>query len=73
MITTDKDENFTDIKKHIQRLVKHIKHRKIATEQNNCLRLLSLNIVQQQSGLFLRGAELPKCENCEIIKASEFK
>ena len=71
-ITTDKDESFTDVKKHIRKLVKHIKHRKIAPGR---IFFLIEKAEYRSTTIFtiFEGSKLPECENCEIIKASELK
>lgn len=71
-ITTEKKESILSLKKHIRKLVKHIKFRKIlldkiifATEKSDHHRTTIITIPE--------GAEILKCENCEILKGSEFK
>lgn len=71
-INTDKEETIADVKKHIQKLVEYIKLRKVplerfifAIEKSDAHRTRLMHILKTQ--------ELPKCENCEIIKGSDLK
>lgn len=71
-ITTDKDESFTDVKNHIKKLVKHIKHRKISPGR---IIFLIEKADYRSTTIFYMNEEtkLPKCEDCEIIKGSDVK
>ncbi len=71
-IATDKDESFTDVKTHIKKLVKHIKHRKISPGR---IIFLIEKAEYRSTTIFYMNEEtkLPKCENCEIIKGSDLK
>lgn len=69
-IKTDENETIADVKKHIQKLVEHIKFRKVPIEKfifgieksdSRMTRLMRLSKTQK----------LPECENCEIIKGSD--
>lgn len=71
-ISTDKDESFTDVKKHIRKLVKYIKEREIAPNRVIFAITKSENRMTRIWRVPL-GAEMPKCEDCEIFKGSDLK
>ena len=72
LIKSDENESATDIKKRIQKIVKHIKYRKAPI--NNFI----FAIEKSDSHLTTlipvsKLRELPECENCEIIKGADLK
>lgn len=69
-ITTAKNESIINIKKHVGKLVKHIKSRGLspgrfifAIEKSEDHRTILMTVSED--------AEIPKCENCEIIIGSD--
>lgn len=69
-ITTAKNESIINIKKHVGKLVKHIKSRGLspgrfmfAIEKSEDHRTILMTVPED--------AEIPKCENCEIIIGSD--
>ena len=72
LITTGQGQSLSSIKKHIQKLIKHLKHRKISPDRI----IFAIEKFENRSTTLITvpiGAELPKCEDCEIIKGSDFK
>lgn len=71
-IKTNENETIADVRKHIQKLVEHIKFRKVSIDKfifaieksdSRMTRLMRISKTQ----------ELPECEDCEIIKGSDLK
>jgi hypothetical protein len=71
-IKTGENETIEDVKKHVQKLVEHIKFRKVSIDKfifaieksdSRMTRLMRISKTQ----------ELPECENCEIIKGWDLK
>lgn len=70
LINAEKPERIPQIKKHIQRLVRHIKMRKTAIERIT----FAIEIAGYDSTFLIlvpQGASIPECENCEIIRGEE--
>lgn len=70
LITTGKNESFTDIKKHIRKLIKHIKFRKISPSRITFAIAKSEDRSTRLFNMF-REEKPPKCEDYEIIKGSD--
>lgn len=71
-IKTDENETVAGIKKHIQKLVKHIKFRKVPIDKF----IFAIEKSDSHITRLVRVSkfnELPKCEDCEIIKGSDIK
>ena len=69
---TDEKESIASAKKHIERILKHIKYRKVkkerfifAIEKSNYRRTRLITASSR--------AKLPECEDCEIIKGKDFR
>ena len=67
----DEKESLESAKKHIARLVKHIKFRKAAKDKI-IFAIEKSNYHRTRLIIVPDGAELPGCENCEIIKGKDF-
>lgn len=71
-ISTDKKESVESVKKHIEKLLKHIKFRKFAKERI-IFGVEKSDDHRTRFYIIPRGAELPGCENCEIIKGRDLR
>lgn len=71
-ITSAKNESIINLKKHIRKLVRHIKFRKISPSKI-IFAIEKSEYRQTTIIIFPEGAELPKCEDCQIIIGSDLQ